>query len=306
MTAQPLAFLNDRFLPYADAAIALHDAGFVQGVTVSEQLRTFGGRLFRLEEHLQRLDESLAIVGIRSPHGNAELAEIAQRLIDHNLPLAGASGDLGLAILLTPGPYAAFAPPGASDKPTVCLHTYRLAFPLWAGKFRTGQALVTTSVMQVPPECWPTALKCRSRMHYYLADREAQRIEPGARALMLDQEGGVTEASTANLVIARTTEGLVSPPLRKILPGISVAVLAELAQSLKIPFTYRDLTLQEVIDADEAFLTSTSPCMLPVSRVNGHALRGGVPGPIYERLLAAWNQLVGLDIAEQARRAAAI
>jgi branched-subunit amino acid aminotransferase/4-amino-4-deoxychorismate lyase len=304
MSEQPLAFLNDRFLPYRDAAIALHDAGFVQGVTVSEQLRTFGGRLFRLEEHLQRLEQSLMMVGIHSPHSSARLAEIARQLIEHNLPLAGPAGDLGLAILLTPGPYAAFAPPDSSRTPTVCLHTYRLAFRLWAEKFRIGQALVTTSVMQVPSECWPTALKCRSRMHYYLADREAQRIEAGARALMLDQQGCVTEASTANLVIFRTTEGLISPPLRKILPGISVAVLEELAQTIAISFTYRDLTLQDLIDADEAFLTSTSPCILPVSRVNGHPLRGGVPGPMYARLLAAWNKLVGLDIAEQARQGA--
>lgn len=298
---EPIAYLNGSMRPASECTIALHDTGFVQGITVAEQLRTFHGRLFQLDEHLRRLAQSLSIVGIELPIALSELAAVAQEVVARNFPLLSAGSDLGLGILVTPGPYAAFAPPDADNRPTLCVHSYPLAFRIWSRRFHEGQALVTTPVRQVPNDCWPTELKCRSRMHYFLADRAAQQREAGARALMLDHEGFVTEASTANLVIFTEQDGLLSPPREKILPGISVAVLEQLAQSLGIPFRYRNLTINEVTLADESYLTSTSPCILPVSRVNGIAPRSPLPGPTYERLLQAWSSLVGLDIAGQAR-----
>lgn len=143
--------------------------------------------------------------------------------------------DLGLSIVVTPGVYSAFSC-GVRGGPTVIVTTYPVAFDLFASAFGTGQSLVVTDVRQVPTDCWPAELKCRSRMHYYLADREARRREPGARALLLDHEGFVTEASTANLVAYFRGAGLVSPPKERILPGISVATLAELAGQVGIPF----------------------------------------------------------------------
>src|SRR5690606_15089688 len=107
--------------------------------------------------------------------------------------------------------------------PTVCLHTRRLPYAHWADKYEVGEALATTPVLQAPGECWPPALKCRSRMHYYLADREAAARFPGARALMLDAGGFATEASTANVLVYRAGVGLLTPPRAKILPGISLS-----------------------------------------------------------------------------------
>src|SRR6185436_5870026 len=94
--------------------------------------------------------------------------------------------DLGLSIFVTPGAYAAFAPPGPRG-PTVGIHTFPVAFGTFAAKYRQGERLATTHVDQVPTTCWPVDLKCRSRMHYFLADREAKLIDPSARALMLDR-----------------------------------------------------------------------------------------------------------------------
>jgi branched-subunit amino acid aminotransferase/4-amino-4-deoxychorismate lyase len=139
-------------------------------------------------------------------------------------------------------------------------------------------------------------------MHYYLADQEAQRREPNARALLLDQEGFVMEASTANLLIYRQTEGLISPPREKILPGVSVAVLQELAAQLQIPFGHRSLRVEDVQSADEVLLCSTSPCMLPVSTVDGVAIHEGQPGAIFQQLISAWSDLVGVDIIAQAQQ----
>jgi branched-subunit amino acid aminotransferase/4-amino-4-deoxychorismate lyase len=297
----PLAYLNGAFIAADQAAIRLDDAGFVLGATVTEQLRTFDGRLFRLDEHLARLQRSLEIVEVTLPMPLASLADSAAELVRHNHALLEPGDDLGLAILVTPGAYAAFSA-GGDYGPTVCLHTYPLPFQGWAEKYRTGHSLVTTPIEQVSSRCWPAELKCRSRMHYYLAQRYAQRIEPGAQPLLKDQEGQVTETPTANLVIYRRDEGLISPPRERILSGVSRSVLMELAALENIPFRERRIDADDVRNCDEALLTSTPYCILPVTRFEGHSLGSGRPGEVYQRLLQAWSRLVGFDIAAQAER----
>jgi branched-chain amino acid aminotransferase len=298
---EPEAFLNGRWIPASAAAIPIGDAGFVLGATVAEQLRTFGGKLFRLEDHLARLQQSLAIVGVDPGMTTGQLAAVARELAARNHRLLAAGDDLGLSILVTPGAYPAYRPSGPAS-PTVCLHTYPLPFGLWAQKYGRGEALVSSEVEQVSPRSWPPGLKCRSRMHYYLADRRATGSEPGARALLLDREGFVTEASTANVLAFRSWEGLISPPIEKILPGISLAVLAELAGQLGIGTAYRDLRLDELSSAEEVLLASTPTCVLPVTRLDGRPVGGGRPGGVFGRLLAAWSELVGVDIAGQAEQ----
>ena len=298
---EPLAYLNGKYLPASQASVSVTDAGFVQGVTVAEQLRTFRGRLFRLEQHLQRLARSLQIVGIDPGVQLATIAETAQRLVAHNHALLDQDDDLGLSIFITPGTYATFRPQKASFSPMVGLHTYPLPFYQWADKYEKGQSLLVTSVRQVPSVCWPAELKCRSRMHYYLADRRAQEIDATARALMLEIDGTVTEASTANLVLYKKEHGLLSPPRKHILPGISVSVLAELAAELPLPFDERVLHVEDVAAADEVLLCSTSPCVWPVLRFNGERVGTGRPGTIFKQLLDAWSRLVQLNIPEQAR-----
>lgn len=299
--SEPQAYLNGNFVPASQAVVQVYDAGFVQGTTVAEQLRTFGGRLFELEEHLERLFRSLAIIGVDPGLTAAQLAEAAKALARHNHGLLDPADDLGMTIFVTPGPYPAVAPPGAHI-PTLCIHTFPLAFRLWAEKYERGEQLATTDVEQTSPRSWPPELKCRSRMHYFLADRHARARYDGARALMLDPQGFVTEATTANVLVYRSGEGLSTPPRTKVLPGISLAVLADLAKQESIVLTERDITTAEVAAADEVLLTSTSPCVLPVVRFNGKPIAAGEPGPIHERLLAAWSRLVGLDIRNQARR----
>ncbi len=297
----PLAYLNGRYLPFSQAAIPVTDGGFVQGVTVAEQLRTFGGKLFRLEQHLARLTRSLAIVGIELGVPVEKLGDIARELSAKNHALLEHGDDLGLSMFVTPGPYSTFSG-GAATGPTIGLHTYPLPFHLWHEKYERGESLVVTDVMQVPSACWPTELKCRSRMHYYLADKQARQKEPGARALMLEERGFVTEASTANILVYYRDVGLVSPPKEMILPGVSAAVVEELAGSLGIPFSFRPLSIADVAAADEVLLCSTSPCVWPVTRLNGRAIGDGKRGEIAAKLLKAWSELVGFEIQGQARQ----
>jgi branched-subunit amino acid aminotransferase/4-amino-4-deoxychorismate lyase len=139
-------------------------------------------------------------------------------------------------------------------------------------------------------------------MHYYLAEQEVRRTDAQARAVLLDQEGFVGEGSTANLVTYHRTTGLATPSSTKVLPGVSVAVIAELAGQLGVPWAERDITLEEFASADEVWLASTSICMLPVVNFDGRPVGNGQPGNLYQRFLDAWNALVGLDIAQQARQ----
>jgi branched-subunit amino acid aminotransferase/4-amino-4-deoxychorismate lyase len=311
---EPLAFLNGRWIPASAAAVPVSDAGFILGATVAEQLRTFAGRLFHLDDHLARLFHSLEIMGLKPGMTPSEFAQTARELVARNHALLAPGDDLGLSIFVTPGTYPAYGnepvlsnfethdqPPGPAH-PTVCLHTYALPFHLWARKYREGQALVTTEVEQVSPRCWPAGLKCRSRMHYYLADRQAAARDPQARALLLDAQGFVTEASTANLLIYRAGEGLAWPPTKKVLRGISLSVVVELVRRFGIAGSERELTTDDVASAGEVFLSSTPLCLLPVTRLNGRPIGMGRPGELFERLIAAWSEMAGVDIVGQAER----
>ena len=298
---QAQAYLNGRLLPASKAQLALRDTGFVLGAAVAERVRTFAGKLFRLDDHLARLEHSLEIVDFDPGIPREEMARIARQLVARNHPLLAPDDDLALTVFVTPGSPAAGAS-GGPAAPTVALHTDPLPFGLWAEKYRAGQALVTTDVEQVSARSWPRSLKCRSRMHYYLADRRAGAIEPGARALLLDGDGFVVEASTANVVIFTRDHRLISPPHEEILPGISLAQVNELAEQLGIARGERKLTPGDVAGADEVLLTSTPFCLLPATRFNGRPIGDGRPGEAFRRLLAAWSELVGVDVASQAER----
>ncbi len=292
----PIAYFNGEWIPHDQLRLPIDDLGFLLGATIVERLRTFQAKVFRLEDHLERLRHSLQIVGWDAERLVSQVAAATVELLRRNATQIAPGDDWNLVIFVTPG-----RTPDAAQ-PTVCVHGYPLPFADWADKFQTGVETVVVDVRQVPENCWPSELKCRSRLHYYLADRQAAAKAPGARALVLDQDGYVGEATTANIVAHFPGSGLVTPPQEKVLHGVSQQVLFELADGLEISHARRNFTPAELADADEVFLTSTSVCMLPVVRIDGQAVGQGAPGPIYQRLLAAWGEQVGTDIPAQAKR----
>jgi branched-chain amino acid aminotransferase len=305
---KPWAFLNGRMIPADELLIPAYDAGFVLGATVSEQLRTFGGKLFKVDEHWSRLSRSLEIVGIEPQISLDELATRAEELVAANHKLLDPADDLGLSLFITPGPYATLAPPNVPRTPTIGMSTYPLPFHLWAEKYETGEHLATSVVRQVPPESWPAELKCRSRMHYYLADQDVRRAVPGARALLLDRHGRVNETSTANVMGVMASDSgpsLWTPQSVVTLPGISQAAVRELGRrKLGILGDGEGDFSPDVFvrGMSEILLTSTPFCVLPVVKFDDHQIGDGRPGPVYKKLLQAWSEDVGVDIAEQARR----
>jgi len=298
---EPLVYLNGRMLPASEAHLNIYDAGVVLGATVTEQVRTFRQRLYKLDPHLDRLFYSLRCAGIEIPLTKSDVAALMQELVAHHARLIDPAAELGAICFVTAGEYAAFAGlPAQAVRagPTICIHTFPLPFERWARNLQMGAHLVTPSLRHLPPQCSDPTMKCRSRMHFYLADKEAQRIDADAAALLLDLQGHVTETAAANFLIVEQGT-IVSPTPANILPGISRATVIELARRLGIPFSERELSLEDTLRANEAFTTSTPYCLMPVTSINGTVIGAGKPGPVFARLSEAWNCEVGLDIAQQ-------
>lgn len=289
------AYLNGNWVAASELRIGVDDAGFLLGATVTERLRTFRGQVFRLDDHLSRLRGSLKIIGLESDAIAREVEDAVAGFVRHNQTIIDPDDDWAIIAFVTPGS-------AANARPTVCVHGYPLPFHQWAHQFEAGVPVVVSSHRQVPNDCWPAELKCRSRMHYYLADREAAARRSGARAIVLDQEGFVAEGTTANVVIYRKGEGLISPPHEHILAGVSLGVMKELAAITNIHFVMRPVTVEDFRAADETMFTSTSICILPIVECDGQPIGNGRPGPVYRRFLTEWSDFVGVDVAAQARR----
>jgi len=298
--SEPLVYLNGNLVPASQASLKIYDYGVVQGATVTEMTRTFRHQPFRLDDHLTRLFRSLTSARINIGMTPDELLAVSHEVLARNTKLIAPDDDLCLVQFVTAGENRMYAGQGASVRsgPTVCLHTFPVPFALWAKRLQTGVHVITPTVRHVPPQCCNPNMKHRSRMHYYLADHEARLADPDALALLLDLDGNVAETSGANFLMVEHGT-IVSPTLRNTLPGISRQTVIELAAKLGIPFVERNIPVHSAINADEAFLSSTPYCLLPVTKFNGVAIGDGQPGATYQRLMTAWNELVGMDIAGQ-------
>lgn len=300
---EPLVFLNGSMTPASQAHLSVFDRGVVFGATVAEMTRTFRHQLWRLEEHLARLFQSLRSAQMQIDMTAADFARVSRELVDHNVRFVERDDELAVIHFVTAGehaPYAWMAGRPARSEPTVCVHTFALPFASWAQKQEKGLHLITPSVRHVPPQCIEPKMKHRSRMHFFLAEQEVHQIDLDASALLLDLAGNVAETNNANFFIA-ARGAIVTPTTENALAGVSRAMVIELAAELGIPLVEGDFAPGDAQSADESFTSSTPYCLMPVTRINGSLIGDGKPGPIYRRLLAAWSQRVGLDIASQIR-----
>ncbi len=298
---EPLAYLQGRFLPASQARLALNDAGFVQGATITDLCRTFRHKLYGWEDHLARFRRSCRATGIYPPLSEQEITRLAEELVAHNAALIGPEQDLGLVILATPGLvgyYALTEEPTSEEEAgtTFGMHTFPLRFRQYRRFLEQGAALVVPRTHQVPAGCVDPRVKQRSRLHWWLAQKEAEQLEPGALALLLDSDGFITETASANFLLVKNGVVL-SPPGQGILEGVSLRVVRELCKELGLGFEEKPLRLYDCQAADEAFLSCTTYCLAGVCRINGMPLPW--PGPIMQRLLQAWSKRVGVDIRGQ-------
>lgn len=298
---EPMVYLNGAFVPASKARINIYDLGVVLGATLTEMTRTFKHRLFRAEDHVRRLYCSLRYAGIAVPLSPAEMLARTRELTEANCRLLKRDADLGVIHFVTPGEnrlYAGSAASAGPMKPTVCIHSFPLPFRFVRHLFTEGAHVVTPSIRHIPPQCIDPKTKNRSRLHWFLADQQTHAVDPKGITLLLDLDGNITECSGSNFVIVKDRT-ILSPTGRNILYGISLRTVKELAPRVGLKFQEKDLQPYDVINADEAWLTTTPYCVAPCVKINGIPIGAGKSGNCFRKMLKAWSKLVGVDIERQ-------
>jgi branched-chain amino acid aminotransferase len=296
---EPLAYLNGQLLPYTHAVLPLHDAGFVMGATVVDYCRTFRRKLYRWPDHLARFRGDAGDCSIPLHQTDDELTAVSKELVEHNAKLLPEGGELGLITFATPGPIGHFVgQPGGFGPSTIGMHTIPLDFGRYRPFFAEGVTLVCPGFQPSDPAALlPPRVKHRSRMHWWLAEQALCRSNavPGAVALLRDGEGAWTETAVGNLLVVRGG-GVISVARSAVLDSISLRVVEELCDQLGIPFAESRLG-PGGDPPSEAMLTGTAFCLAGVRSLDGTTLPW--PGPVFQRLLAAWSDTVGVGIAHQ-------
>jgi branched-chain amino acid aminotransferase len=302
-SVEPIACINGRWQSAAQAGLSLFDLGVVGGLAVSEMLRTFGHRPFAVAEHVQRLQESLERIGLSSPITPSEWAARVEELVRRNTDRLDRNDDVGVILFVTAGLNPTYVGRTAAQAAglTWGLHTFPLQPSLYRHQYETGVTLEVSRVRALPSNIVDRRIKSRSRMHWRLADLEVQRRSPGSTALLLDDDGTLTETAAANLVLVLDGQ-VISPPPGQVLEGVSLNQVLKLCQQLRWSVVRRRVTLTDLAEATECWLTSTPPCVLPAVRCEDQPIGTGRPGPRYRQVLSAWSQLVGIDIAARMQR----
>lgn len=299
---QRAVYVDGRLVPESEATVSVFDVGRLYGVTLYESIRTFRHQFFRLEAHLRRLEASLAYAGLRDVVGRQEILEAVQAVFNANIHLTHADDDMWVCVEVTPG--RGFPMPLASRqdlRPTIVAYSSELPHESYARNYTEGKHVVTSLFRNVPPQCFEQRCKNRSRFPHYLSKLAAQQVDPDAFALLLDIDGFVSEGTGANIFFVRDG-ALLTPTTRNILNGISRQTVIELAGKLGIRVVEADLTLYDAYNAEEAFWTTTSYCILPISAIDGRRIGQNYPGPRAKALLDAWSDMAGVDIVAQAQK----
>jgi branched-chain amino acid aminotransferase len=292
----PVACWNGKVVPAHKVSVSIADIGFLQGVTVTEMLRTFRGELFEVEPHLDRFNHSLTACSITLPETREDLKRLLKRVTKTNYQSVKAGGELAVCVFATPGVNPVYSPvPVKRPRPTLCIHSFTITAERWGRAYVDGLSLMTSSVRQIPVGIVDPVIKSRSRLHWHLAAMEVKERDPAAMAALLDEKNFLTETAVGN-IFALTDEGLFTPRRTKTLPGISQQYVIRLAAELGMPCTERDLNQTAVRHAREVWLTCTTGCILPVTHFDGRPIGDGRPGRVYRRLLQQWSERVGVKI----------
>ena len=298
MSAQEnIVFFNGELKPESGVGISIRDRGYLYGDAVFDATRTFNGTPFKLREHIHRLYDSLRYLRIDSGMEMSEMERWSMEVVTHNYPLLPPNQDLWVMQRISRGIEA--TQPGERTGPTILIETHAIPFARRASLYRDGVRVVTPSVPRIPPRFLSPRAKTHNYLNLILGDLEAQATEPDSWAVLLDDSGNLTEGRGSNIFLIK--DGVVSTPQGQfVLEGITRGMVLDLATGLNLPVAERDLDLFDAYTADEAFLTSTSLCICPVSAVNGAPINDGrVPGPITERLMSAFSDVVGMDYVDQ-------
>jgi branched-subunit amino acid aminotransferase/4-amino-4-deoxychorismate lyase len=279
------AWVDGGLVPLERARVNVLDQGFRTGLGVFETMRAYGGHPFRLERHLDRATTGATRLGFEVPPVE-EVGHAVRATVDAN---AHVSDDLAVRLTITPGPLDPHAPWPMSSlgQPTVVVTAH--ALHVSPALYRDGvRAVVVPGARELPD------VKAVSYLTATMARRQARAF--GAdEALLCDRDGHVLEGASSN-VFAVVDGRLVTPPTGTgLLAGVTRATVIELAVPLGLPVAESPLPLPSLLAADEVFLTASTRELVPVVRVDDTPIGDGRPGPVGERLLAAYRELVRRD-----------
>lgn len=270
-------YLNGEFLPASEAKISVFDRGFLFGDGVYELIPVYGSHLFRLDEHIKRLENSLIQVRIAPPLSKERWRAMLSELVQLN-----GGGDLSIYIQITRGvaPREHAFPLDAT--PTILAMTSPLK-PVDSTLLSTGVGVITLDDFR-----WLYCdIKAISLLSNVLARQEA--VDMGAMEAVFIRDGWITEGAASNIFMVKNREIITPPKSSHLLPGVTRDLVLELARSNRIPCHEQPINLEHLQNADEIWLTSSGREILPVTKLNGHSVGSGFPGPLWSRTLALYQ-----------------
>ena len=303
MNSGRVIWMNGELIPEAEAKISVYDSALMFGDMVFEMTRSFGKQQFKLREHLERLYAGLKILRIPLEMTIDEMERHCQETIEANDPLFSKDDEHRLMIDISRGILGIYqAVEGLRKGPNIIIADFPLRWTVvgMGHLFDSGINAVITSQRAIPATLMDPKVKNRSRIHYLMANIEASNFSGEDNwPLLLDPDGFIAEGTGDNFFIIKNNT-IISPEPRNILRGVSRAyILEELAPQLGMPVVEKNIDPYDVYTADEAFMSGTPFCMLPVTQLNGLLIGDGQVGKSFKALLGRWSQNVGIDIEAQ-------
>jgi branched-chain amino acid aminotransferase len=286
--------VNGRVFDQDHAVVSVFDHGFLYGEGIYETLRTYNGEPFLFDRHMRRLRASAAMLSLAVPLDNDA---IAARFRD---TLAAARlGDAGqeayIRILVTRGVGDLTYDPSACPEPTIVV-IVKAQVDLAAEAYERGVTVAIVGVVRNHPGTVNPLIKSNNLLNSAMAMQEA--IRKGAfEGVMRNYRGELAECTTANLFVVKNGAALTPPLDAGLLAGITREFLFEVGQRIGIEVREQVLHDQDLLEADEAFLTSTTRELVPITRVDDRVVGGGSPGPVTKALLAEFRKLAWSGLA---------
>ena len=288
---EPLVYVDGRFYPKDEARVSVFDHGFLYGDGVFEGIRAYGGRVFRLGEHLRRLYDSAKAIMLDIPLDSAQLEGVVLEACRRNglrdgyvrLVVSRGKGDLGLD-------------PRKCPRPTiVCIADTIALYP--PELYDQGMRVMTVATRRNGVESLNPRIKSLNYLNNILAKVEANQAGY-AEVLMLNEQGLVVECTGDNIFIVRGRRLLTPPAWVGILEGITRGAVMEVAAAAGLEVREEVFTRLDVWTADECFLTGTAAEAIPVVECDGRAIGTGRPGPVTADLIRRFRALCGSEGVE--------
>jgi len=279
----PTVYLNGTFLPIEDACIAVTDRGFLFGDGVYEVIPAYGGRLFRLSHHLQRLQNSLDGIRLDNPHSNDEWETILDTLLERNHGLAGTNNDQSVYLQVTRGSAA------KRDHcfpeivmPTVFASSNPIIDP---DPVMTEQGVAAITLDDIR---WHYCdIKAVTLLANVLLRQQA--VDQNAAEAILIRNGLVIEGSSSNVFVIEDGNILTPAKGPQMLPGITRDLVLELAEQYRLPYQETDVSEDRLRDSDEIWITSSTREIIPVTLLDGKAVGQGSPGPLWKTMIGFYR-----------------